>query len=248
MRQLFRRIHYLLNHRRLDRELASEMEFHREMSARQGALPFGNQLRLREQARDAWGWTWLERLGQDLRYAARKLRKSPGFTIPAVLILAIGIGVNVAAFGFSNIMFFRPLGVRDPDTLFRFQRRSPQNYSTVVPYPEMAFFREHSATLSAVIGVTSGKLAMEGEPKQINISFVTPNIFQELGIPAALGRAFDANDNAPVIILGYGFWERHFGSDPLVVGKMVHINAKLATVIGVAPQDFSGLSNNAPDM
>jgi hypothetical protein len=123
MRDLFRRLRYLLNHRRFERELEGDMEFHREMAAREGRANLGNALHLREEARDAWGWTWIERLSQDLSYAARVLRKSPGFAIAAVLMLAIGIGVNVAVFGFFDLMVLRPLNVKDPATLLRFHRR-----------------------------------------------------------------------------------------------------------------------------
>ena len=150
MNEFFRRIHYLLNRRRFDEELANDMEVHREMAAGSGR-PLGNLLRLREEAREAWGWNWIERLSQDLRFAARLLRRSPGFTIAAVLILAVGIGVNVAAFGFFDLMVLRPLPVRDPATLVRFQRLAPKGYASVLPYPEMEFFREHSTTLSAVL-------------------------------------------------------------------------------------------------
>jgi DNA-binding GntR family transcriptional regulator len=80
MGELFRRIKYLINRRRLDAELASDMEFHREMAARAGRSNFGNTLRMREQAREAWGWTWLDRLAQDLRYGVRILARAPGFT------------------------------------------------------------------------------------------------------------------------------------------------------------------------
>src|SRR6266404_561703 len=127
MTEFFRPIRYLLNRRRLDEELAGDMEFHREMAARAGGIPLGNALRLREEEREAWGWTAIDRLSQDVRYAARRLRKSPGFTLAAVLMLALGIGVNVAAFGFFNLMFLRPLAVRDPQSLLRFRRHSPQS-------------------------------------------------------------------------------------------------------------------------
>lgn len=251
MNEFFRRLRYLLSRNRFDQELARDMEFHREMAARKGGGNFGNALRLREEARDAWGWTWIERLSQDLRYAARKLRKSPGFTLAAVLMLAIGIGVNLAAFGFFDLMVLRPLPARDPGTLLRFHRRSPQSFAYALPYPEMQFFREHSRTLSAVLGLNATKLAIEGEPKQLTAHFVTTNFFSELGARARLGRLLDpGRDDAPgaepVVVLSHGFWERHFGADPSAIGKTIRLNGKLATVVGVASTDFSGLSLNEP--
>jgi len=123
MSEIFRRIRYLINRRRFDAELESDMEFHREMAARAGRSNFGNTLRMREQAREAWGWTWLDRLVQDLSYATRTLARSPGFTVTAVLVLAIGIGVNVAAFSFFNMVALEPLPVRDPGSLVRLPRR-----------------------------------------------------------------------------------------------------------------------------
>src|ERR1700722_1245805 len=197
MHQFWRRLRYLLNRRRFDQELAGDMEFHREMAAREGGGHFGSTLRLREEAREAWGWTWLDRFSQDLRYAARMLRKSPGFTVAAVLMLAIGIGVNVAAFGFFDLIFLRPKAARDPGTLLRFHRRALQSYAYALPYPEMAFFREHSRTLSAVLASNRTKLAVEGEDKQLTANFVTANFFSELGAPARLGRVLDpARDEA----------------------------------------------------
>ncbi len=223
------------------------MEFHREMAARAGGNAFGNSLLLREEAREAWGWTWIERLSQDLRYATRVLRKSPGFTLAAVLMLAIGIGVNVAAFGFFNLLVLRPLAVRDPATLLRFQRRSPESYASVLPYPEMAFFRQYSRTLSAVIAVSPARLSIEDGQKPLEAEFVTANLFTELGAAPRLGRLLDPDrDSAPtadpVVVLGEAFWRSHFSADPLIVGKMIRLNGKLVTVIGVTRSDFSGLS------
>ncbi len=252
MMEFLRRIGYLWNRRRLEEELANEMEFHREMAERDGGLPLGNALHLREEARDAWGWTWVERLGQDLRYAARMLRRSPGFTLAAVLILAIGIGVNVAAFGFFNLMVLRPLPVRDPATLLRFQRQSPKAYASVLPYPEMEFFREHSRTLAAMLAWAQSNLTMEGEAKPVRVQFATANLFAELGGVPEAGRLFDAAHDGvpgsePVVVLSYGFWERQFGGDRGVEGRIIRLNGKAAVVAGVAAREFSGLNMETPD-
>src|SRR5450755_1808158 len=248
MKKLMRRLAYLLHRRRFDQELAADLDYHREMAAGSG-MPLGNALQLREQARDAWGWIWVERLTQDLGYAVRMLRKSPGFTLAAVLMLAVGIGVNVAVFGFFDLIVLRPLNVRDPATLLRFHRRSTENFAFAMPYPEMAFFREHSRTLSAVLAMNTGKLAVEGEEKQIDVNFVSANFFSELGAAAKLGRLLDAaRDDAPnaepVVVLHEDFWRRHFGGDASAVGRTIHLNGKPATVVGVASRRFSGLSLN----
>jgi len=252
MNEIFRRLRYLLNRRHMDQELADEMEFHREMAAREGGTsPFGNPLRLREESRDAWGWTWIDRLFQDLRYAARMLRHSPGFTVTAVLMLAIGTGVNVAAFGFFDLMVLRPLPVRDPATLLQFERRSGKASADSLPYPAMAFYREHITTLSAVLALNTSRLAIEGEEKQLNAHFVTSNFFSELGATARLGRLLDpAKDEGEeaVVVLDYGFWQRRFGADPAIVGKTLRLNGKLATVIGVAPGQFCSLRLGNPDL
>jgi predicted permease len=248
MTPLLRRLRYLLNRRRLDQELANDLEFHREMSGRQGNTNLGNTLHLREEARDAWGWTWIDCLSQDLRYAARILRKAPVFGLGTLLMLAVGIGVNVAVFGFFNLMVLRPINVRDPGSLLRFHRRGVNQYAFAVPYPEAAYFRDHSRTLSAVIGVNGTSVSIEGDEKQVNASFVTSNFFRELGGASSLGRVLDpardeASSAAPVVVLAQGFWRRHFGADPSVVGKTLHVNGKPATVIGVASGDFGGVGS-----
>src|SRR3984957_13121968 len=255
MNEFIRRVRYLLNRRRFDRELSGDMEFHREMaaSAGDGRGHFGNQLLLREQARDAWGWTWIDRLSQDLRYAARMLRKSPGFTAVAVLMLALGLRVTPAAFGFFDLMFLRPLPVRDPATLLRFERSCPQGFSDNFMYPEMAFYREHSKTLSAVLASNGARLTMAGEEKQLSASFVTADFFGELGARARLGRMFDpARDEAsgadPVVVLHQGFWQRRFGADPSVIGRTIRLNGKPATIVGVVSSEFSGLGLGTPDL
>ena len=254
MGELFRRIKYLLNRRQFDRELENDMEFHREMAARAGQNNFGNTLRMREQAREAWGWTWLDRLIQDLRYAVRILARSPGFTFIAVLVLAIGIGVNVAAFTIFNAVALKPLPVRDPGSLVRLERRSPNAYTDAAPYTSLLFYQQNAKTLSAVMGVMGvPPVQVDEDMEQAKASFVTPNYFAELGTPAALGRLFDPTregdpNTAASLVISYGFWQRRFGGDLSVIGRTVHIDGKPATILGVLPYAFASLGGQGPDI
>ena len=249
---LFRRLQYLLNRRQYDRDLADDMEFHREMAVREGRQ-FGNALQLREESREVWGWTWIDRLGQDLRYAFRLLKRSPGFTVAAVLMLGLGIGVNVAAFGFFNLVLFKPLPVRDPDSLVRLQRRSPKDYATFLPYPEAKFLSDYSKTLSSVIATSPASMWVEVGQKPVGVNFVTTNYFTELGVTPVAGRLLsiaydDAADAEPGAVLSYEFWQRYFGGDTSVVGRTIHLNNKPVTVVGVISPNFGGLTLSKPDI
>lgn len=252
MGQFLRRIYYLLTSRRRARELAEEMEFHREMSASHGGRSFGDPLRLREESRDAWGWTWIERTLQDIRYALRAMRRAPGFTLAAIVMLAVGIGVNVAAFGFFNLVTFKPLPVKNPESLVRFHRAAPGEFSTDLPYPAMAFYREHSRTLSAVLALDFGALMPEDSDKPAKAFFVTNNFLSELGARAAAGRLLPAEEpraeDAPVAVLGYDYWQTRYGGDSSIIGQTIRLNGKPVTVIGATSREFSGLSFSPPDI
>jgi len=254
MGELLRRTRYLFNRRRLDAELESDMEFHREMAARAGRNNFGNTLRMRERAQEAWGWTWLDRLVQDVRYGIRILARSPGFTAMAVLVLAIGIGVNVAAFSLFDMVALKPLPVRDPDLILRLERRSPNAYTSEMAYPSFAFYRDHAKTLSAAMAVLGvPPMQIDDDLQPTSASFVTPNYFPELGTQAAYGRLIDSarDDSAtapPTVVLSYGFWQRRFGGDPSVIGRVIHLSKKPVTIIGITPFDFASLGGQRPDI
>jgi predicted permease len=253
MGELFRRIVYLINRRRIDAELESDMEFHREMAARAGRNNFGNTLRMREQSREAWGWTWLDRLIQDLSFTVRTLTRSKGFTATAVLVLAIGIGVNVAAFSLFNMVALEPLPVRDPGSLVRLQRRSPEIISGEMPYVFAMFYRDHAKTLSAVLTMAGARLHLENDAQGLHTNFVSANFFNELGTTAAYGRLLDptrdeAANAPPVVVLGHKFWEQRFGADPGVVGKVIHLDHKPVTVVGVVPYGFASLDAEDADV
>jgi len=252
MGEFFRRMLYLLTQRRRDRELREEMAAHREMAAESGAR-FGDDLRLREDAREAWGWMWLDRLKQDLVYAPRVLRRSPSFTVTAVMILGLGIGVNLAAFHLLNTLVFRPLPVRDPGSLVRLTPKTDSSWSSNLSYPAMQFYERHSTVFSAVLGATYAELAYGPQAtEQVRGRFVTPNFFTELGGGAAHGRVLtpvsDQPGAAPVAMLGYGFWSRQYASDPAIVGNTIHLNQKPVVVAGVVASDFFGLHGDEVDV
>lgn len=247
MPEFFRRIYFLLNRRRLERELANDMAVHREMLGDQNRKDFGNPTLLREQSAEVWGWNWLERFVQDVRFGARMLRRSTALTATAVAVLALGIGVNVTAFSFVDAIFFRPLPVRNPYSLVRFTTIFKHGSSTDVSYPATVFYRDHSTALSSVIAQMRTQLTLnEKETQSVHAALVTTNFFSDLGISASYGRTFNpSTDNAadapPVVMLGYGFFQRHFGGDPAVVNHTIRLNDRPATIVGVVSSEFPGL-------
>ena len=254
MNEFFRRLIYLVSRRRLDRELESDMQFHREIAAREGRNNFGNMLQLREEAREAWGWTWIDRLGQDLRYGIRVMAHSPGFTLVAVMVLAIGIGVNVAAFGLFDMVALQPLPVPHPERLLRLERASPNSYSSEMAYPSFLFYRDHARTLSAgmaVLGVPP--MQIESDLQGTSTSFVTANYFSELGTRAPYGRMLNPGldgspSSPPVMVISYGLWQRRFGGDPAAIGRTIHLNNKPVTVVGITPYSLATLGGQSPDI
>jgi putative ABC transport system permease protein len=254
MNEFFRRLRYLLSRRRFDRELENDMEFHQEMAAREGRNNFGNILRLREEAREAWGWIWIDRLGQDLRYGVRLTLRSPSFTLMAVLVLAIGIGINVAAFGLFDLVALKPLPVPHADRLVRLERRSPNDSSSEMSYPSFLFYRDHARTLSAAMAVLGvPPMQINSDLEGTSTSFVTPNYFTELGAHALYGRmlnpASDDSSSAPLaMVISYGLWQRRFAGDPTVIGRTIHLNNKPVTIVGVAPYALATLGGQHPDI
>jgi len=246
MGEFFRRIYYLLNRSKLERELQIDIDFHREMLSSESRKDFGNPTLMRERSREAWGFVWLDHMVQDLRFGFRMLKKSPGVTFTAIMVLALGIGVNVTAFNLVDVIFFKPLHVRDPQSLVRFSGKSPTSSSNVISYPATVFYQQ-SAALSAVMAQTSTRVTFTEETNQeIRAGVVTANYFRELGGSAAYGRLFDpatddTPDAPPVVVLGYNFWQRQFGGDPSVVGRTIRLNQHPATIIGVIPFNFIGL-------
>jgi len=240
-----RRVWYLLNRRRLERELEREMESHRaQMADPEG---FGNAIRLRERSADVWGWTWLEDLRRDIRHGVRLLLKSPGFTSVATIALAIGIGANLTIFGFVNALLLRPLPVDDPARLVRADEGGTNALENTVPFDDYLEYRDRAQTLTHLSLFHPGGVFAVRRPRQapepIHVMPVTGNYFDTLGIRAALGRTFSSSDDQPAagaVVLGYEGWTRHFDADPGIIGQTLLIDEVPFIVVGVAPASFTG--------
>ncbi|HYP08566.1 MAG TPA: ADOP family duplicated permease [Bryobacteraceae bacterium] len=245
--ELYRRIVYLLNRRRIEAELEREMQTHREMLAEMpGEQPrFGNALKLREDSRDVWGWTWLDTGLQDVRYAFRTM--TPGFLLSAALILSFGIGLNVTFFQIVNVALLKPLSVRDPDQLVNLQRRSKDNHSNRVPYAAAEFVRANNHVFSAVLTRTHNNLAFGDDASDlVRVAFVSANWFAELGYGPFRGRVLvrevDGQPHAPpAVVISHEMWTGRYHADPAVVGRSVRLNNRAATIVGVARPEFPDL-------
>jgi MacB-like periplasmic core domain len=235
-------------------ELATQENIDRGMTpeeARYAALrKFGNVTRVKEEVRQVWSFVWLEQLLQDLSYGARVLGNSPGFTVIAVLTLALGIGANTAIFSVVDWLILRPLPVRDPGQLtYLVAQRSDGGYENGFSYPNLEDIRkETTSVFSSVAGVEIPQmngLNVDGNTTPIWTNYVTGDFFELLGIRPALGRFILPSEGRvagadPVLVISYSFWQTKFGGDAHIIGKRVSINRHPVTIIGVAPQGFHG--------
>jgi predicted permease len=194
----------------------------------------------------------MQTLWQDLRYGLRILLKKPGFTLIAVLTLALGIGANLTIFSFVDTMFFRPLPAREPYQLVTGAAiRNGENYA----YPAYGYFRDHSKlfeSLAAHYSTAPLDVIYGGDSRMANGAVVSANFFPMLGISPLLGRFFlpeeDVSpDRDAVVVISHGMWQARFGGDPSVLGKEIRINGTAFTIIGVAPKDFLGVVAGYPN-
>lgn len=184
-------------------------------------------------------------LFQDLRYGARMLRKQPGFTLLAVLTLALGIGANTAIFSVVNGVLLRPLPFREPDRLVMVSTYGKlDNEAPTVSAPDFHDFRQRNQTFEALAGMlaVAATLTGEGPPESVDQAIITWNLFPLLGVELAHGRNFLASEdvvNGPkVVILSHGLWQRRFGARPDLLGKTIQIDAEPWQVVGVLPAGF----------
>jgi predicted permease len=184
---------------------------------------------------------------QDIRYGFRGLAKSPGFTVVALLSLAIGISANTAIFSIVNTLLLRPLPYKDAKRLVILWNRSPglgitEDWFSTAQYFDIKTGHHGFEDVAIAIGGNEN-LTGDGKPERVGTIHVSSNLLPMLGVIAAEGRLFvsseDANGSAGTAILGYGMWVRRYGSDPQVIGKSLTINGKTYQVIGILPRSFS---------
>lgn len=269
----------------LDDEIAYDLAAETEEQVRSGMSrkdaesasrrDFGNTLRLKEDVREVWGWLWLQRLGQDIRYGWRTLRNNPLFAAMAVLSLALGIGANTAIYSIIDAIMIRALPVKNPGELVILNWSAKQypevahssngsNYrepgggitSPDFPWPAYELFRDHNnvfSTLFAYKGAGQLNVIVRGQAEVKPVELVSGNFFSGLGIVPAVGRLISDNDNragaSQVAVLSYNYWRERFAGDPAAVGQTIRINDIPFAITGVAPPDFFGVSPGfAPDL
>jgi len=187
---------------------------------------------------------FLTGLGQDLRYAFRTLRKSPGFTAVAVLALALGIGANTAIFSVVNGVLLQPLAFPDASRLMNVFETSSEFSEASVAYPNYLDWRRenHSFTDMGVYRGSDFNFTGAGQPEQLSGKYVSASLFPVLGVTPLLGRSFlpdeDRQGGGCSVMLSYGFWQRRFGGDQNILGKALTLNAMSCAVVGVLPSDL----------
>jgi len=244
----------------LERELRSDLELEEE-EQREGGVSgeeahyaalraFGNPTLIREQTLAVWSWNWLESLLRDLRFSLRTLCRTPGFTVIAILVMALGIGANVALFTVVRGVLLKPLPFDDPDHLVMLYEARPHEDDTAASnpvaggmYDEWKKQNRSYSGLALVKSIRVGLSASGGQlPEKLNSALFSWDLLRTLGVQPALGRDFAQADDSPAangtVLLSWGLWKRRFGSDPAILNQTINLDARPYTVIGVMPAWF----------
>ena len=257
------RLRALFRWKTVETELDDELRFHieelteqyvqsgltRREAQRRARLAFGGLDQVREDCREARGVHMIETLFQDIRFATRMLRKSPGFTIVAVLTLALGIGANTAIFSVVNAVLLRPLAYKDSPSLVniwgKFEADGlPQNW---ISEPEYWDLLDHNESFSQVaayaLGGSANLTRADARPVQVSEANATADVFPLLGITPVLGRTFSADEDQPghshFALLSYALWQSQFAGDPNILTKSIQLDGETYSVVGVLSKHFS---------
>ena len=246
--------------KRAKRPLRSEIDYHIDRvthdhiargvdpqeARRLALLEFGGASQIEEDLRDVHRPRWLADLRQDLTYAARTLRRSPGYLACAVLTLGLGIGANTAIFSLIDAVMLRPMpAVHEPDRMVQLSRVAGNCASCGVSYALFEFFRDHLGSLSGSLLEMPivHSITVDGSEEELNGDEVSGQYYAVLGLAPAAGRLLGPADDAsptPVAVISYDYWQRRFARDPAAIGKtLLYVNTPL-TIVGVEPEGFNG--------
>ncbi|HXW04797.1 MAG TPA: ABC transporter permease [Vicinamibacterales bacterium] len=244
--ETLRRAWYLINRRRFEDSLRREMEAHRAMMAEPSG--FGNTLRLREEARDVWGWRWLDDVERDFRFAWRMLRRTPGVACIAVVSLALATGATTAIFSVVNGVLLQPLPFMEPDRLVQVFGRSwredrggqPDSLDGPVGSAELEQFALQAGSFEGFAGyaVTTVHLGGADGPERLTAVAADLSLFEVLGVPAVAGRTFRTGDPPDVAVIGARLWRERFGGTTAISGQSVRLDGRSFTILGVVPERF----------
>ena len=263
-RQALQRFVSLFRRNKLDKDLKAEMASHLEMAMeenlkagmdpeearRRARIDFGGTEQALERHRESRGLPLLDQLLQDLRYTFRTLRKDRAFAIIAILILALGIGANIAVFSVVNTILLRPLPFPESQQLVWFTGNKGEGGLSAVTYNVSSFeeFRKHNKSFAEVTsyqafwGSSLYNMTGHGEPEVVQAVMVSDNFFQTLHVQPALGRGFQGSEcvkgGPPAAILSHGFWQQHFAADRAIVGQTITLSDHMVTIVGVMPASF----------
>jgi predicted permease len=259
--ELWRRVLFFCRRNRMAEDLEEEMHLHIALRANKlneqhcdsveavyaARRQFGNKTLLKEVSREMWGWISIERFLQDVRLAARSLRRNALFSAMAIATFALGIGANTAIFSVVNAVLLRPLPYPRPDAIVHMSLAwKSGDLNNTLTVPEFEFYRDHSSAFQAVAGYRGGatvSIKRGDVPEWITSLRTTDGFFRVLGIHPAMGRDIQRDDTRPgspqVAILSDSLWRNAFGADPAIIGRQIELNDLTYMVVGIMPPEFT---------
>ena len=238
----------------LDEEIRSHlaMEAHERMERGESAQQahyaaqrqFGNAALVREVTREQWGWLWLEQLAQDVKYGLRMLVKAPGFTLVALITLALGIGANTALFSVVNAVLLRPLPYPHPEQLVTLHMSKPNFETGAISFPNFRDWQaqNHTFTAMALTRSNAVRFTDNGYVQAMRVNLVTSDFFDVLGVKPIAGRSFRPGEDdlgGPAIaMISEGWWKRQFGSAPDILGRHINLSGDSFEIVGIVPAGF----------
>jgi predicted permease len=244
---------------RTEREMEEELQSHVQLRAdvlerggleraeaeRRARIEFGSHVRFKEECRDAIAGNAVNQMIQDVRFSLRALRKAPGFSLVAVITLALGIGATVATFSVVNTVLLRPFAFSHPEKLLWIYSQRSDNPRTNFSLPEYCDYRDQATSFDGLSGVASfnPSFADSGPPERVQGVRMSASAFALLGVRPLLGRTLIAEDDRNgargVVLISYGLWSRRYARDPAVTGRAVNLNGETREIVGVLPASFA---------